>query len=690
MAPSAVFPAAAPSDARAKTVILTDAGKATWYDSSGKVLDAYIVGIAGGSASGKTSVARAITKSLPNVPWQTILSVDSFYKPLTPAQSKLAFENGYDFDHPNAFDYELLLQCISDLKAGRAVEIPNYSFVKHNRLDEKTYLYGANVILLEGLFVLQDPAIRALLDLKVFVQADSDLMLARRIQRDVKERGRDVEGILEQYLRFVKPSMDNFVSTTMKYADIIVPGAKNEVAIQVISQHIQQRLASSSKRIRSELSQARPPTSAASNTTVGVDSVCSISSASLPPTPGVSGLQGFSISPWGSSSTLSMAMQRSSTGAPSMALDDCPHSSPMLTRQLSCTSSSFLLDTALTTPTISGDPVAAAAAAIAAAAEAAAHLSLPTTVHLLPQTSQLRALLTILHDVESEGEEFIFHVNRLATLVVEAAMSLLPYRSKTVNVVTGASYQGREIDVKNVCSVSILRSGGVFETSLRRAIPDLALGSLLIQSADDGEPYLYSVRLPSFLRQRSTAPTTFVFLADAQIGTGAAAFMAIRVLLDHGVPQERIVFIALLASAKGGVHALAKAFPNVKVVVAGVDPGLRRTRVPVQRAATGSAPAASGGAGDTGRLRDVGLQAQVNMASQSDVPISDIASLSTLDLGSLHLQEGEQRVSKANHAGQGQAPSESDPAEPDDGQRTRVCWALLPGAGNVGNRYWRT
>ncbi len=206
-----------------KNIILTEAGKAAWYDESGQVVDAYIIGIAGGSASGKTSVARSIIKELPAVSRLAIISQDSFYKPLSPAESKLAFASQYDFDHPKAFDHDLLSQCIKDLKKGRAVEIPNYSFVHHQRMKEKTYLYGPNVVLLEGLFVLQDPAIRELLDLKIFVQADSDLMLARRILRDVKERGRDVEGILKQYLTFVKPSMDNFISPTMRFADIIVP-----------------------------------------------------------------------------------------------------------------------------------------------------------------------------------------------------------------------------------------------------------------------------------------------------------------------------------------------------------------------------------------------------------------------------------------------------------------------------------
>jgi len=122
----------------------------------------------------------------------------------------------------------------------------------------------------------------------------------------------------------------------------------------------------------------------------------------------------------------------------------------------------------------------------------------------------------------------------------------------------------------------------VLEKALRRAIPALPLGSLLIQSSEDGEPYLYTVSLPPFLRTRSTAQSSYVLITDAQIGTGAAAFMAIRVILDHGIPPSQILFLALLASARGGVWAIHRAFPEVRIVVGGVDPGLRKMRIAVR------------------------------------------------------------------------------------------------------------
>lgn len=144
------------------------------------------------------------------MPWVAIVSQDAFYRPLTEEETQQAFQQNYDFDHPDAIDQALLVACIRDLKHGRAVHVPEYSFTLHRRTGASTYLYGHAVVVVEGLFVLQDPALRELLDLKIFVQTDTDIMLARRIRRDIVERGRQLDGVLEQYMRFVKPSFDTF------------------------------------------------------------------------------------------------------------------------------------------------------------------------------------------------------------------------------------------------------------------------------------------------------------------------------------------------------------------------------------------------------------------------------------------------------------------------------------------------
>jgi uridine kinase len=141
----------------------------------------------------RAAQANAILKQL-SLPWILLLCQDSFYKSLNAEQSKLAFENRYNFDSPLAIDHEVLLERVKDLKALRSCEIPVYSFVQHQRLAETQYIYGGSVVIVEGIFALHDPKLRDLLDLKIFVQCDSDLMLARRIKRDILERGRDVAG----------------------------------------------------------------------------------------------------------------------------------------------------------------------------------------------------------------------------------------------------------------------------------------------------------------------------------------------------------------------------------------------------------------------------------------------------------------------------------------------------------------
>lgn len=206
---------------------------------------------------------------------------------------------------------------------------------------------------------------------------------------------------------------------------------------------------------------------------------------------------------------------------------------------------------------------------------------LPPNILVVPQTAQLVGLLTILHQNDTGSGQFAYACKRIGAHVVEKAMSLLPYRSRTVPLTAGGTYTGVELGVQHICGVSVLRSGAILEAPLRRAFPALALGSLLIQSSDSNyRPLLYSVSLPSFVRKRETAQHTYVFLTEAQIGTGAAAFMAVRVLLDHGVPEHQIIILTLLASAKGGIWALQHAFPGVRIVAGGVDPGLQKFVLP--------------------------------------------------------------------------------------------------------------
>ncbi len=179
-----------------------------------------LVGICGGSASGKTTVADKIIQEL-NVPWVTRLSMDCFYKVLNAEQRAQCHRNEYNFDHPDAFDFDALVEVLHRLRDGKKAEVPVYNFVTHSREVNSKTMYGANVIIFEGIFTFHHLEVLELLDVKVFVDTDADTRLARRLRRDISERGRDLDGVLKQYNKFVKPAFDTYIAPQMAHADII-------------------------------------------------------------------------------------------------------------------------------------------------------------------------------------------------------------------------------------------------------------------------------------------------------------------------------------------------------------------------------------------------------------------------------------------------------------------------------------
>ncbi|KAL1911341.1 Uridine kinase [Sporothrix stenoceras] len=399
-------------------------------------VDLSIIGIAGSSGSGKSSIARSIVSQL-NLPWVVIVSMDSFYNSLDPESSRKAFLNEFDFDAPEAIDFDALLLVLEDLKAGR--------------LEGTTSIYSPHVVILEGILALHDQRILDMLDMKIFCDEDADVCLSRRIIRDVNERGRDIQGIIKQWLTFVKPNFVKYVDPQRKVADIIVPrGIMNKVAISTVVQYIQQKLREKSKEHQATLTR----------------------------------------------------LQREAKEMP-----------------------------------------------------------LSNRIVFLPQTPQLRGMNTIIHDVETTSEDFIFYFDRLSGLLIELALNNAAFAPAVIQTPQGNTYHGLKSD-GIVSAVVLERGGSALKTGLQRVIPDCRLGHILIETnVRTGEPEL---RYQKLARDIDTHAT--VLLLDAQMSSGGSALMAVQVLLDHGVAPERIV-LATYSAGRMGLQRLTSCFPAISVVV---------------------------------------------------------------------------------------------------------------------------
>ncbi|MBQ3375408.1 MAG: uridine kinase [Erysipelotrichaceae bacterium] len=192
-----------------------------------------IIGVAGGSASGKTSVARLLANAFAEGKTVTIIRMDDYYKD----QSHLIFAERLktNYDHPNAFDIDLLIKHIDMLTAGQSIEKPTYDFVNHTRSTITEIVDPSDVLVLEGLFVLEDPQIYERLDMKLFIDTDADIRFIRRLKRDVRERGRTIESVCDQYMQTVRVMHDAFVEPSKRKADIIIPeGSHNKVAMDLL------------------------------------------------------------------------------------------------------------------------------------------------------------------------------------------------------------------------------------------------------------------------------------------------------------------------------------------------------------------------------------------------------------------------------------------------------------------------
>lgn len=198
-----------------------------------------IIGIAGGTGSGKSTVARRVAEQL-ELASVAFIDMDAYYRNY--AHLSLAERRQINWDHPDAFDTDLMVDHLAQLSGGAAIEKPVYDFVTHVRSPETRTVPAADVIVVDGILLFVDKRLRDLCDVKVFVDADADIRLARRIKRDMAKRGRPLEEILEQYLTTVRPMHEQFVEPSKRYADVIVPrGGHNAVAIEMIVAKIHRR-----------------------------------------------------------------------------------------------------------------------------------------------------------------------------------------------------------------------------------------------------------------------------------------------------------------------------------------------------------------------------------------------------------------------------------------------------------------
>ncbi|MFW5919301.1 MAG: uridine kinase [Halanaeroarchaeum sp.] len=202
----------------------------------------FVIGIAGGTGAGKTTVARTLANTVREESVAdgdggvTRIPLDNYYRDL----SHLDLEEREDvnYDHPSAFEWELVCDHLDELLSGQRIEMPQYDFSVHNRKDETVTVEPTDVVLVEGIFALYDERVLDRLDLRIYVETDADVRILRRIRRDVVERGRDLEGVIDQYLSTVKPMHEQFVEPTKRDADIIIPEGANRMAVDLLTEKV--------------------------------------------------------------------------------------------------------------------------------------------------------------------------------------------------------------------------------------------------------------------------------------------------------------------------------------------------------------------------------------------------------------------------------------------------------------------
>ncbi|WP_435358616.1 uridine kinase [Haloarchaeobius sp. DFWS5] len=195
----------------------------------------FVIGIAGGTGAGKTTVAREVADTVGEA--VTRIPLDNYYE--DNSDLEMAEREQVNYDHPDAFEWDLLVDQLDSLLMGQPIEMPQYDFTIHNRKEETVTVEPSDVIVVEGIFALFDPAVVDMCDLRVYVETDADVRILRRIRRDVIERGRELPGVIDQYLSTVKPMHEQFVAPSKKDADVIIPEGANQMAVDLLTEKVE-------------------------------------------------------------------------------------------------------------------------------------------------------------------------------------------------------------------------------------------------------------------------------------------------------------------------------------------------------------------------------------------------------------------------------------------------------------------
>jgi len=507
--------------------------RSPWYTNKGARTEPLVLGVTGGTASGKTTVCRKIIERL-GIPWVVMISMDRFYRELTPEEHEMANRKEFNWDHPSAFDWKLFEKTIADIRTGRSVEVPRYDFSTNSRLKETDTVYGADIVIIEGILVLHDKNLRNLMDIKVFVDADSDLRLARRIKRDIKERGRKVEDILEQYVKTVKPSFDDYIFPTKRYADLIVPrGGDNYVAINLLVQHVKATL---KKRGLAEGAMLRARMSKLEG--LNKDQLLQLlpdTVTILPPTPALRALHTVMRNEKTPPLRFRLHVHRVGrliiSEALGIAMSPLPSGKPQQSPQLSSIPRSGKKLFFHSIP--KGDDFSLPKGKYNGTSGEVKHISIHPHEEKGPKSVKIK-------NDQDEPKPFIARDTKITSM-----------------------------KLPQICGVSIVRGGQALEIMLKEFMPEVNIGKIIIAQSRDKKygPRLYYCRFPRNIKQCQ------VILMDPVLATSNTVEMGLRILLEHGIREDQIILACIIAAPEGLLF-ISRNFPKVRIVCSWIDQGL--------------------------------------------------------------------------------------------------------------------